>query len=149
MVGLFIESIGIIAGTLGVLAWIPQLKEVWITEKHEGISLSTLHLICTALLLWLIYGLMIMSIAIIISNGRLYIVFPPIVISKVLILSKFIFFNLSRVSKLIFSGFKSLIIDDKFLNFPFLSIAAGTSWPIFPILNNFILFFIYFFNSIV
>ena len=68
MVGLFIESIGIIAGTLGVLAWIPQLKEVWITEKHEGISLSTLHLICTALLLWLIYGLMIMSVAIIISN---------------------------------------------------------------------------------
>jgi uncharacterized protein with PQ loop repeat len=37
-------------------------------EKHEGISLSTLHLISTALLLWLIYGLMIMSIAIIISN---------------------------------------------------------------------------------
>ena len=68
MVGLFIESIGIIAGTLGVLAWIPQLKEVWVTEKHEGISLSTLHLICTALLLWLIYGLMIMSVAIIISN---------------------------------------------------------------------------------
>ena len=68
MVGLFIESIGIIAGTLGVLAWIPQLKEVWITEKHEGISLSTLHLICTALLLWLIYGLMITSVAIIISN---------------------------------------------------------------------------------
>jgi MtN3 and saliva related transmembrane protein len=68
MVGLSIESIGIIAGTLGVLAWIPQLKEVWITEKHEGISLSTLHLICTALLLWLIYGLMIMSVAIIISN---------------------------------------------------------------------------------
>ena len=68
MVGLFIESIGTIAGTLGVLAWIPQLKEVWITEKHEGISLSTLHLICTALLLWLIYGLMIMSVAIIISN---------------------------------------------------------------------------------
>ena len=68
MVGLFIESIGIIAGTLGVLAWIPQLKEVWIMEKHEGISLSTLHLISTALLLWLIYGLMIMSVAIIISN---------------------------------------------------------------------------------
>jgi uncharacterized protein with PQ loop repeat len=68
MVGLFIESIGIIAGTLGVLAWIPQLKEVWIMAKHEGTSLSTLHLISTALLLLLIYGLMIMSIAIIISN---------------------------------------------------------------------------------
>ena len=58
MPSIFIESIGIIAGTLGVLAWIPQIKEVWIKKKHEGISLPTLHSICTALLLWLIYGFM-------------------------------------------------------------------------------------------
>ena len=64
----FIESIGIIAGSLGVLAWIPQIKEVWIKKKHEGISLPTLYLICTALILWLFYGLLIKSIAIIISN---------------------------------------------------------------------------------
>lgn len=68
MPSIFIESIGIIAGTLGVLAWIPQIKEVWIKKKHEGISLPTLHLICTALLLWLIYGFMIKSVAIVISN---------------------------------------------------------------------------------
>jgi len=68
MPSIFIESIGIIAGTLGVLAWIPQIKEVWIKKKHEGISLPTLHLICTALLLWLIYGFMIESVAIVISN---------------------------------------------------------------------------------
>ena len=68
MPSIFIELIGIIAGTLGVLAWIPQIKEVWIKKKHEGISLPTLHLICTALLLWLIYGFMIKSVAIVISN---------------------------------------------------------------------------------
>ena len=68
MPSIFIESIGIIAGTLWVLAWIPQIKEVWIKKKHEGISLPTLHLICTALLLWLIYGFMIKSVAIVISN---------------------------------------------------------------------------------
>ena len=68
MPSIFIESIGIIAGTLGVLAWIPQIKEVWIKKKHEGISLPTLHLIYTALLLWLIYGFMIKSVAIVISN---------------------------------------------------------------------------------
>jgi|TARA_B100001250_G_scaffold181396_1_gene156080 MtN3 and saliva related transmembrane protein len=68
MASLIVESIGIIAGTLGVVAWIPQLEKVWKQKKHEGISLPTLYLICTALLLWLIYGLIIGSISIIISN---------------------------------------------------------------------------------
>ncbi len=68
MPSIFIELIGIIAGILGVVAWIPQIKEVYIKKKHEGISLPTLHLICTALLLWLIYGFLISSIAIILSN---------------------------------------------------------------------------------
>jgi MtN3 and saliva related transmembrane protein len=68
MPSVFLELIGIIAGILGVVAWIPQVKEVWIGKKHEGISLPTLHLICTALILWLIYGFMIKSVAIIFSN---------------------------------------------------------------------------------
>ena len=68
MTNILVELIGIIAGVLGVIAWIPQLKEVWKEKKHEGISLPTLYLICTALLLWLTYGLIIDSIAIIISN---------------------------------------------------------------------------------
>jgi MtN3 and saliva related transmembrane protein len=68
MTDILVELIGIIAGALGVIAWIPQLKEVWKEKKHEGISLPTLYLICTALLLWLTYGLIIDSIAIIISN---------------------------------------------------------------------------------
>ncbi len=66
--GFFIELIGIIAGTLGVLAWIPQVKEVWIGKKHEGISLPTLYSICTALILWLIYAVIIESVALIFSN---------------------------------------------------------------------------------
>ena len=68
MTNILVELIGIVAGALGVIAWIPQLKEVWKEKKHEGISLPTLYLICTALLLWLTYGLIIDSIAIIISN---------------------------------------------------------------------------------
>tara|TARA_B100000676_G_scaffold123974_1_gene123553 strand:- start:178 stop:474 length:297 start_codon:yes stop_codon:yes gene_type:complete len=63
-----IETIGIIAGTLGVMAWLPQLREVWIEGLHEGISLPTFWLISTALVLWLIYGILIGSISIIIAN---------------------------------------------------------------------------------
>ena len=68
MSDILVELLGIIAGTLGVIAWVPQLNEVWKQKKHEGISLPTLYLICTALLLWLAYGFIIGSIAIIISN---------------------------------------------------------------------------------
>ncbi len=56
MEAFLIESIGIIAGTLGVIAWLPQLREVWIEGLHEGISLPTFWLVSTALVLWLIYG---------------------------------------------------------------------------------------------
>ena len=63
-----IESIGIIAGTLGVIAWLPQLREVWIEGLHEGISLPTFWLVSTALVLWLIYGVLIRSISIIVAN---------------------------------------------------------------------------------
>ena len=63
-----IESIGIIAGTLGVMAWLPQLREVWIEGLHEGISLPTFWLVSTALVLWLIYGILIQSISIIAAN---------------------------------------------------------------------------------
>ena len=63
-----IETIGIIAGTLGVIAWLPQLREVWIEGLHEGISLPTFWLVSTALVLWLIYGILIRSISIIVAN---------------------------------------------------------------------------------
>ncbi len=65
---LAIELIGLFAGFLGVIAWIPQIREVWIEKSHEGISLPTFFLISFALILWLIYGLLIMSYSIIIAN---------------------------------------------------------------------------------
>ena len=68
MQGVFIEGIGIIAGFLGVIAWIPQIKEVWIEGLHEGISLPTFFLVSTALVLWLIYGILISSVSIIVAN---------------------------------------------------------------------------------
>ena len=41
MADLWIESIGLVAGFIGIVAWIPQIRRVWIDEKEEGISLPT------------------------------------------------------------------------------------------------------------
>ena len=63
-----IEIIGLIAGFLGVIAWVPQIYRIWIKKKADGISLPTFLIITTALILWLIYGIIIESFSLIISN---------------------------------------------------------------------------------
>lgn len=68
MATLWIESIGLFAGVLGVVAWVPQIKEVWILKKHDGISIPTFGLVATALIAWLIYGIMVKSPSIILAN---------------------------------------------------------------------------------
>ena len=63
-----IEAIGLLAGFLGVLAWIPQIYKIWIQNRADGIGLTTFSIITTALILWLVYGVMINSLSLIISN---------------------------------------------------------------------------------
>jgi uncharacterized protein with PQ loop repeat len=64
-----LEEIGFLAGVLGIIAWIPQVKTVWIEKRHDGVSLPTLALVALALTLWMTYGIMLPSAAIIFSNA--------------------------------------------------------------------------------
>ena len=40
---LFLESLGFAAGLIGLVAWIPQVFEVWYHKRHQGVSLPTLR----------------------------------------------------------------------------------------------------------
>ena len=77
---LWIESIGIIAGILGIVAWVPQIYRIWIEKKADGISVPTFIVIVFALVLWLIYGFLVDSIALIISNIMTLIVIIAVLI---------------------------------------------------------------------
>ena len=68
MAEFWIESIGLVAGFIGIVAWIPQIRRVWIDEKEEGISLPTFLAVTVSLSLWLVYGVIVNSIAMIVSN---------------------------------------------------------------------------------
>jgi len=68
MAEIWIEAIGLFAGLLGIVAWLPQIREVWVLKKHEGISIPTFSIVAIALFLWLVYGILIDSIAMIIAN---------------------------------------------------------------------------------
>lgn len=68
MAELWIESIGLFAGILGIVAWIPQIREVWVNKRHDGISIATFSVVTIALGLWLVYGILIESISMIVAN---------------------------------------------------------------------------------
>ena len=68
MAEFWIESIGLFAGFIGIVAWIPQIRRVYIDEKEEGISLPTFIAVTASLSLWLVYGIIVNSIAMIVSN---------------------------------------------------------------------------------
>ena len=68
MAAMWIETIGLIAGVIGIFAWIPQIIEVWVHKRHEGLSLTSFSVVSIALLLWLIYGILVDSIAMIVAN---------------------------------------------------------------------------------
>ena len=52
---LLIVGVGILAGVLGLIAWMPQTFQIWVNKKNDGVSLATLSLIVVALL-WTVYG---------------------------------------------------------------------------------------------
>jgi len=79
MAEVWIEAIGLLAGGLGIVAWVPQIRDVWVHERHEGISLTTFTVVTIALSLWLLYGVLIESVAMIVAN-----VFTLVVILAVL-----------------------------------------------------------------
>tara|TARA_B100001750_G_C15101807_1_gene395776 strand:- start:233 stop:505 length:273 start_codon:yes stop_codon:yes gene_type:complete len=65
----YIEAIGLFAGFLGLIAWLPQIYRIWIKRKADAISLPTFLIITIALALWLLYGILIDSLSLIISNS--------------------------------------------------------------------------------
>lgn len=63
-----IEAIGLGAGIIGIIAWGPQIRQVWAHRRHDGISIPTFGIVALSLFLWLLYGVAIGSMAMVISN---------------------------------------------------------------------------------
>ena len=64
----WIEALGLVAGMLGIVAWVPQVREVWVNKRHDGISIPTFLIVALSLSLWLAYGFLVDSIAMIFAN---------------------------------------------------------------------------------
>ena len=61
--------LGMAAGTLTTIAFIPQVVKIWRTRLTHDISLWMFLLFNTGLVLWLVYGIVIGALPVIIANS--------------------------------------------------------------------------------
>ncbi len=61
--------IGLIAGTLTTAGYLPQIVKGYRTKKMDDVSYLLLILLGTGLTLWLLYGLLLLSVPLILSNA--------------------------------------------------------------------------------
>lgn len=64
-----ITSLGLLAGTLTTLAFLPQLVKTWRTQSAKDLSFTWLILFVSGVSLWLVYGILIRSLPVIGSNA--------------------------------------------------------------------------------
>ncbi|MEJ1932034.1 SemiSWEET transporter [Nostoc sp. NIES-2111] len=65
----FLTILGIVAGTLTTIAFLPQVWQTWKTKSAKDVSFIMLIAFMSGLVLWLIYGIILNALPIILANG--------------------------------------------------------------------------------
>lgn len=60
--------LGLIAGALTTIAYVPQLVKTWRSKSAGDLSWSMLITLCTGIILWLVYGFYAQDIPVIAAN---------------------------------------------------------------------------------
>jgi MtN3 and saliva related transmembrane protein len=63
------ELIGIVAGCCTTASFVPQVVRTWRTRSVGDISLRMYLLLCVGVLLWLFYGALVGSVAVLAANA--------------------------------------------------------------------------------
>jgi MtN3 and saliva related transmembrane protein len=63
-----IQLLGLLAGSCTTAAFIPQVVKTWKSRSAKDLSLGMFSIFCAGVVLWLVYGLLIMDIPVIIAN---------------------------------------------------------------------------------
>jgi MtN3 and saliva related transmembrane protein len=64
-----VEWLGVAAGILTTLSFVPQVLRTWRTKSAEDVSLAMLLAFNGGITLWLIYGILVDKPSIIFANG--------------------------------------------------------------------------------
>jgi len=68
-----VTFLGIAAGTLTTISFLPQVIRTWKTRSTKDISTGMFILFCAGIFLWILYGFAIKSLPVIITNMATFI----------------------------------------------------------------------------
>lgn len=63
-----IQFVGLAAGMLTTIAFLPQVIKTWRSRSAKDLSLGMFSLFCLGVVLWLAYGFLVMDIPVIAAN---------------------------------------------------------------------------------
>jgi MtN3 and saliva related transmembrane protein len=64
-----VTALGIAAGTLTTIAFLPQVLKAWRSRSTRDVSLAMFLTLCFGVVLWLIYGILVEDLPLILANG--------------------------------------------------------------------------------
>nr|WP_200819460.1 SemiSWEET transporter [Tolypothrix sp. NIES-4075] len=64
----YITTLGLIAGLLSTIAYLPQVIKTWKSKSASDLSWSMLITLCAGIILWLVYATYIQDIPLIAAN---------------------------------------------------------------------------------
>ena len=63
------DWIGLLAGTLTTVAFIPQLIKIWRSKKADDISISMFLIFTVGVAMWMVFGIQIDSLPVTLANA--------------------------------------------------------------------------------
>jgi len=63
------DILGLMAGTLTTIAFLPQVIKTWQTRSAADLSLGMFSLFTAGIVLWLVYGFWIQALPLILTNS--------------------------------------------------------------------------------
>jgi MtN3 and saliva related transmembrane protein len=80
----FTEILGLMAGALTTLAFLPQLIQTFKTRSAKDLSLGMFIAFCLGVALWLVYGLLTGALPVILANALTLVFALTILIFKLI-----------------------------------------------------------------
>jgi MtN3 and saliva related transmembrane protein len=78
-----VPAVGLLAGTLTTIAYVPQVVKSWRTGATADISLTMFAIMVSGVTLWLIYGAFVRDIPIVIANGATLLLAGTVLVLKI------------------------------------------------------------------
>ncbi|MGV2831376.1 SemiSWEET transporter [Myxosarcina sp. GI1(2024)] len=78
----FITYVGLLAGVLTTISFLPQAVKAWRTKSTRDISLAMFLCFCLGVILWVIYGIFAPDLPVFIANFATFVLAGSILVCK-------------------------------------------------------------------